>query len=161
MSDKTESGFPIGKVAQTLRKILYPALTEHQVEAIMVLLMSHLLIEQKINHVLYDWLKQDAPCPPEKAQEVLQAENRLEILQMFRFDLVITDFVMPKLNGIKFVEQLHTLQPRFPIIFITGYLSAISGKAILDEVAEVLQKPFEPDLLRSTVQRLLHDSAPF
>ncbi len=84
----------------------------------------------------------------------------LEILQMFRFDLVITDFVMPKLNGIKFVEQLHTLQPRLPIIFITGYLSAISGKAILDEVAEVLQKPFEPDLLRSTVQRLLHDSAP-
>ena len=67
MSDKTESGFPIGTVAQTLRKILYPALTEHQVEAIMVLLMSHLLIEQKINHVLYDWLKQDAPCPPEKA----------------------------------------------------------------------------------------------
>ena len=28
----------------------------------------------------------------------------LEILQMFRFDLVITDFGMPKLDGIKFVE---------------------------------------------------------
>jgi CheY-like chemotaxis protein len=84
----------------------------------------------------------------------------LEILQMFRFDLVITDFVMPKLDGIKFVEQLHSLQPRLPIVFITGYLSVISGKAILDEVAEILRKPFEPDLLRSTVQRLLHDSAP-
>ena len=83
----------------------------------------------------------------------------LEILQMFRFDLVITDFVMPKLNGIKFVEQLHSLQPRLPIVFVTGYLSAISGKAILDEVAEILRKPFEPDLLRSTVQRLLYDSA--
>ena|SRR6266481_9315910 len=83
----------------------------------------------------------------------------LEILQMFRFDLVITDFVMPKLDGIKFVEQLHSLQPRLPIVFITGYLSVISGKAILDEVAEILRKPFEPDLLRSTVQRLLYDSA--
>ena len=87
----------------------------------------------------------------------------LEILQVLPFDLVITDFMMPKLNGIKFVEHLHSLQPRMPIIFITGYLSAISGKAILDDVAEVLAKPFELDVLRSTVHRLLDstlDSAP-
>jgi CheY-like chemotaxis protein len=84
----------------------------------------------------------------------------LEIFRMLRFDLVITDFVMPKLNGIKFVEQLHSVQPQIPIIFITGYLSVISGKSILDEVAEVLPKPFELDVLRSTVQHLLRDSAP-
>jgi CheY-like chemotaxis protein len=83
----------------------------------------------------------------------------LEIFSMLRFDLVITDFVMPKLNGIKFVEQLHSVQPQIPIIFITGYLSVISGKSILDEVAEVLPKPFELDVLRSTVQHLLRDSA--
>jgi CheY-like chemotaxis protein len=52
----------------------------------------------------------------------------LEILQVLAFDLVITDFMMPKLNGIKFVEHLHSLQPRIPIIFITGFLSVISGK---------------------------------
>jgi CheY-like chemotaxis protein len=79
----------------------------------------------------------------------------LEILQMLRFDLVITDFVMPHLDGLKFVEHLHSLQPRMPIIFMTGYLSVISGKAILDDVAEVLGKPFELDVLRSTVHRLL------
>jgi CheY-like chemotaxis protein len=84
----------------------------------------------------------------------------LEILQVLPFDLVITDFMMPKLNGIKFVEHLHSLQPRMPIIFITGFLSVISGKAILDDVAEVLAKPFELDVLRSTVHRLL-DSTPY
>jgi two-component SAPR family response regulator len=31
--------------------------------------------------------------------------------------------MMPKLNGIKFVEHLHSLQPRIRIIFITGFLS--------------------------------------
>jgi DNA-binding NtrC family response regulator len=72
---------------------------------------------------------------------------------------VITDFVMPKLNGIKFVEQLHTLQPRLPIILITSYLSAVSGATILDEVPEVLAKPFDLNLLRSTVRRLL-DTTP-
>ena len=84
----------------------------------------------------------------------------LEILQALSFDLVITDFVMPKLNGIEFVEHLHSLQPRIPIIFVTGFLSVISGKTILDDVAEVLAKPFELDVLRSTVHRLL-DSTPY
>jgi adenylate cyclase len=84
----------------------------------------------------------------------------LEILQVLAFDLVITDFMMPKLNGIEFVEHLHSLQPRIPIIFITGFLSVISGETILDDVAEVLPKPFGPDVLRSTVHRLL-DSTPY
>ena len=83
----------------------------------------------------------------------------LEILQVLAFDLVITDFVMPKLNGIKFVEHLHSLQPRILIIFITGFLSVISGKTILDDVAEVLAKPFELDVLRSTVHRLLDSTS--
>jgi CheY-like chemotaxis protein len=82
----------------------------------------------------------------------------LEILQMLRFDLVITDFVMPRLDGLKFVEHLHSLQPRMPIVFMTGYLSVISGKAILEDVAEVLGKPFELDVLRSTVHRLLEST---
>src|SRR5262245_11052701 len=58
-----------------------------------------------------------------------------------------TDFLMPKLSGIKFVEQLHALQPRLPINFITGYLSAASGATILAEVAAILAKPVEPDVV--------------
>jgi adenylate cyclase len=80
----------------------------------------------------------------------------LQILQAISFDIIITDFVMPKLNGIKFVEKLHSIQPRTPIIFVTGYLSVISDKNMLDGmVAEVFAKPFELDALRSTVQRLM------
>src|SRR6266436_9757268 len=71
--------------------------------------------------------------------EASDGAEALELLYAQRFDLVITDFVMPRLNGLKFVDQLHPLQPRLPIIFITGYLSAISGKVILDNVAEVIR----------------------
>ena len=85
----------------------------------------------------------------------------LKIVEMLQFDLVITDFVMPNLNGLNFVEELHSLQPRLPVIFITGYLSVISGKTILDDVdvAEILPKPFAFGALRSTVHRLLINSA--
>jgi len=91
--------------------------------------------------------------------EACDGEIALKILQALRCDLVITDFLMPMLNGIEFVEQLRLLQPQMPIVFITGYLSAISDKKIVDEVAEVLAKPFEPHVLRSSVRRLL-DSTP-
>jgi len=91
--------------------------------------------------------------------EASDGAEALELLYEQRFDLVITDFMMPKLNGLKLVEQLHSLQPRLPIIFITGYLSAISGRAILDNVAKVIPKPFELDVLRSSVQRLLESTS--
>lgn len=61
MTDETKHGFPIGRVAATLRKILSPDLNAHGVEAVTVCLLSHLLVERSINQTLYSWLKLDAP----------------------------------------------------------------------------------------------------
>jgi hypothetical protein len=58
--------FPL---AQTLRKALYPRLSDHEVEAVVVCLISHLLIEEKINEVLYNWLNQDAPGTPKNPEK--------------------------------------------------------------------------------------------
>jgi len=91
--------------------------------------------------------------------EACDGDIALKILQVLPCDLVITDFLMPMLNGIEFVDQLRSLQPQMPVIFITGYLSAISDKKIVDDVAEILAKPFEPSVLRSSVRRLL-DATP-
>jgi len=63
MPDTTDWGFPKGRVAQTLRKILSPDLTNHEVEAVVVCLTAHLLIENRLNELLYRWLRQDAPKP--------------------------------------------------------------------------------------------------
>lgn len=68
MVDSTDWGFPKGRVARTLRSILDPALTDHEVEAIVVCLMAHLLVENRINEVLYRWLKRDAPAPNDPEQ---------------------------------------------------------------------------------------------
>ena len=60
-------GVPTGSVAKKLRTILYPGLTDHQVETIIVCLMARLLIEQKLNGLLYRWLTQNAPSLAEDA----------------------------------------------------------------------------------------------
>jgi len=53
INDKTTSGYPIGRVANSIRKELYPDLTSHEVEAITIILLYHLIIENKINTLLY------------------------------------------------------------------------------------------------------------
>ena len=94
-----------------------------------------------------------------QVEEARDGAEALDVVRTNRIDLVITDLVMPKLNGFKFVNQLHLVDPRMPIIFTTGYLSAVTGKTLLQDVAEVLPKPFEFDTLRSAVQRILTRSA--
>lgn len=68
-------GVPKGSVAKKLRTILYPDLTDHQVETIAVCLMAHLLIEQNLNGVLYRWLNQNVPLA--KGEDRLKGEDAL------------------------------------------------------------------------------------
>ena len=99
----------------------------------------------------------------QECHHVLQACDgaiALEMLQALPCNLVLTDFAMPKVNGIRFVERLHELQPQMPIILITGYQSAVSGTTIVDKVSEVLAKPFDLNVLRLTVRRLLDTTSP-
>jgi two-component system response regulator (stage 0 sporulation protein F) len=90
--------------------------------------------------------------------EAADGTEALEILLTERVHLVITDFVMPKLNGFEFLQQLHSINPQIPVIFVTGYLSVVS-ETLLQDVAEIIRKPFEFEALRSAVKRALTPSA--
>ena len=76
MNDTTDWDFPTGKVAKTLRKILEPNLTDSEIEAIAVCLLSHLLLERKINELLYRWLEYDPP-KPEEVGKIEKVEKEL------------------------------------------------------------------------------------
>ncbi len=100
MADVTDWGFPKGQVAQALRKILYPDLTDHEVETIIVCLMSHLLIENRINDLLYRWLRQDAPRP-NKDDEAVEAEDAL----------------WKNIAKIDFAKKYSLVEPFFAVLF--------------------------------------------
>ena len=91
--------FPL---AQTLQKILSPGLTDHEVEAVVVCLISHLLIEEKINQVLYNWLNQDAPGSPKNPEKVLKAQTELR------------KFIVEKLD---FAKKYSLIEPFFALHF--------------------------------------------
>jgi DNA-binding response OmpR family regulator len=71
------------------------------------------------------------------------------------FDLVVTDFVHPGLDGLKLVEHIRSKWPRTAIVFMTAYLSSNAAGALLRGGAEFMPKPIDVAVLLATVRRLL------
>jgi len=94
-----------------------------------------------------------------EGQEVIEAADgvqALSLLDKWDVDLVITDLVIPRLNGFLLVAQIRATRPRMPVLLISGYLSQDAGRIISSGSAEFLHKPIDPPDLIATVQRLLH-----
>ena len=61
VKEESSLGFPIGKVAQSIRRIISPSLSKHDVECITVVLVSHLMIEERLNTLIINWLTNHLP----------------------------------------------------------------------------------------------------
>ena len=93
-----------------------------------------------------------------EGQEVIEAADGVQALSLLddcHVDLVITDLVMPRLNGFLLVAQIRARRPRMPVLLISGYLSQDGGRIISSGSAEFLQKPIDPPDLIAAVERLL------
>lgn len=53
------------------------------------------------------------------------AEEGLETLSKGEFDLMITDFKMPKMDGIELIRRVKSLQPDLPVILLSGYVESL------------------------------------
>ncbi len=73
-----------------------------------------------------------------------------------KFDLLLTDVVMPGMNGRVLAEQLSMRQPGLKVLFMSGYTdSFIAGHGVLQEGTNLLHKPFTEEILVSKVREVL------
>jgi CheY-like chemotaxis protein len=87
---------------------------------------------------------------------VTEAVNGKEALDLFapdRFDLVITDYLMPLMRGDELARSIKRLAPSEPVLMITG--SAAELGRIQTSADAVLNKPFRFEELRQAVAQLL------
>ena len=87
---------------------------------------------------------------------VTEAGNGREALDLFtpeRFDLVITDYLMPLMKGDELARNIKRLAPSEPILMITGSAEELGD--IRGVVDAVLNKPFVFQDLRQAVAELL------
>jgi signal transduction histidine kinase/CheY-like chemotaxis protein len=70
--------------------------------------------------------------------------------------LLITDVVMPEMNGRELAERVHVFNPRIKTLFISGYTAdVIAHRGVLPEEANFLQKPFSIRELAAKVREAL------
>ena len=72
------------------------------------------------------------------------------------FDLLLTDVVMPGMNGRVLAEQLSMRQPGLKVLFMSGYTdSFIAGHGVLQKGTNLLHKPFTEEMFISKVREVL------
>jgi len=93
--------------------------------------------------------------------KVIKAGHGEEALALFKnysgeIHLLLTDVVMPQMDGNELVNRITQLKPDIKVIFTSGYNNdAISHYGVLDPNITFLQKPFSPGTLIAIVREVL------
>jgi DNA-binding NtrC family response regulator len=84
----------------------------------------------------------------------LDAEAALTAIRTHDYDVVVSDLVLPGLDGFALLYECHQVRPDMPVVLISGY-----GNVQLEQVAAergayaFLHKPVDPDAFFSVVNR--------
>ena len=82
--------------------------------------------------------------------------SAFEEIKNSNFDLLLTDIVMPEMDGIELARRATELDPDIKVMFITGFAAvALNPDNQAPKEAKILSKPFHLRDLVSEVQRLL------
>ena len=93
--------------------------------------------------------------------EAEHAAAARELLQRQEYQLLLVDFRMPGLDGVRFVESLRLWGERVPVLMISGFGTIDTAVlALRSGTDDYLQKPFEPEVLLSRVYDLLSERPP-
>jgi DNA-binding NtrC family response regulator len=94
-----------------------------------------------------------------KGYEILLASNGKEALPLFRqrnVDLVITDLVMPKMDGIELLEAIKSLRPETEVIVISAQGTIEKAvQAMKSGAFDFIEKPINPRMISLLVERAL------
>ena len=86
---------------------------------------------------------------------VLQAADgmgALSLLERSNVDLVISDILMPVLNGYALVARLREKWPNMPVILTTGFLSPDAAKSMMKGSVDFIPKPINAETLLDMVR---------
>ena len=92
---------------------------------------------------------------------VLEASDGDKVLHLFEkqkepIHLILTDVIMPRMNGSELTDSLKSLHPKMKVLYMSGYTdNAIVHRGILGDGINFIQKPFSLDGLSRKVREVL------
>ena len=92
--------------------------------------------------------------------EVIEAANGAEALDLVygstdRLGVIVSDIVMPKLNGVQLLQRLSITHPELPVILMSGYAGPELAERGIQAPCSLLVKPFKPEELVAEVRRCI------
>ena len=91
--------------------------------------------------------------------DVTCAENAIKALNRCKkekFDLILTDLKMPKVDGIEFLKNVKDISPETMVILMTAYASAETAVSAMQEGAfDYIEKDFQIDTLKEIIRMAL------
>jgi CheY-like chemotaxis protein len=86
-----------------------------------------------------------------------RAEDALALMEQGQaFDLLLTDVLLPGMDGLELFRRAAVARGAFPVVFMSGYTDNVLAEKGLEETgAAFLQKPFSHDELAAKVRAAL------
>ncbi len=86
-------------------------------------------------------------------------EQAFKTYMRMSIDVVVTDLLMPHVDGLEFIEELKTLFPEAPVIAVSGKGPEMLAEAEKKGACAVLSKPVDPDELLEAITKATPDSS--
>ena len=118
---------------------------------------EHILVVDDEDHLLVMYDRQLRRL----GYEVTCSSNPEEVLELFRtdplkFDLVITDFTMPRMTGIELAKELGSIRPGLPIILCSGVSQVVSDtESKRAGIQTVIYKPIRRPEIAQAIRKAL------
>ncbi|SMC18862.1 Response regulator receiver domain-containing protein [Desulfacinum hydrothermale DSM 13146] len=91
-----------------------------------------------------------------KVDVSLNSREGLEKALRDNYDVILTDIMMPEIDGMDVLRDIKSSKPHVPVLMITGYGSVQSAvEAMRLGAADYIEKPFDPEQLLGAVQAVL------
>jgi DNA-binding NtrC family response regulator len=89
-------------------------------------------------------------------ENTLNAKDAVEKMKKEKYDILITDLMMPKMSGMELIELVKKYYPEIDVLVITGYATIDSAvQATKLGVLDYIQKPFTPNELTDRIQKAI------
>jgi DNA-binding NtrC family response regulator len=92
-----------------------------------------------------------------RVHEAVDGREALDFIERGQasLDAVVSDIVMPRLNGVQLLQSLATSHPDLPILLMSGYGIDELAQRDIASPCGVIAKPFTPEYLLSEVRRCI------